>query len=53
MGEEGEATLGKSFTESFESGGGRSSRSPVALHGEERGEVGKKKRRRNKELEPN
>jgi hypothetical protein len=49
MGEEGEATLGKSFTESFESGGGRSSRSPVALHGE----VGKKKRRRNKELEPN
>jgi hypothetical protein len=29
MGEEGEASLEKSFTESFGSGGGRSSRSSV------------------------
>jgi hypothetical protein len=29
MGEEGEATMGKSFTESFESRGGRTPRSPT------------------------
>jgi hypothetical protein len=42
MGEEGEATLRKSFMESFESGGGRNRRLPIATRGEERDEVGKK-----------
>jgi hypothetical protein len=31
MGEEGEATLGKSFIESFGSGGGQKPRSPVVV----------------------
>jgi hypothetical protein len=46
MGEEGEDTSWKSFTERFRTGSGRSSRSLVATHGEERSEVGKKERRR-------
>jgi hypothetical protein len=48
MGEEGEDTSWKSFTERFQRGSGQSSRSPMAAHGEERGEVEKKERRRKK-----
>jgi hypothetical protein len=44
MGEEGEDTSWKSFTERFRRGSGQSFRLPVAAHGEERGEVGKKER---------
>jgi hypothetical protein len=47
MGEEGEDTSRKSFTERIQRGSGRTSRSPVTVHGEERGEVGKKERRKN------
>jgi hypothetical protein len=45
---EGEDTSRKSFTERFRRGSGRSSRLQVAAHGEERGEVGKKEKRRKK-----
>jgi hypothetical protein len=48
MGEKVEDTLWKSYIERFQTGSDRSSRSPVAMHGEERGEVGKKERRRKK-----
>jgi hypothetical protein len=48
MGEEGEDISWNSLTERFRTGSGRSSRSPVAVHGEERGEVGKKERRKRK-----
>jgi hypothetical protein len=48
MGEEGEDTLWKSFMERFWIGSGRSSRPPLVAHGEARGEVGKKERRRKK-----
>jgi hypothetical protein len=48
MGKEGEDTSWKSFTERFQRGSGWSSRSSVVAHGEERGEVGKKERRRKK-----
>jgi hypothetical protein len=46
MGEEGDDTSWKSFKERFQRGSGRSSRSSVAMHGEERGEVGKKERKK-------
>jgi hypothetical protein len=46
MGEEGEDTSWKSFIKRFRTRSGRSSRSPVAAHGEERGVVGKKEKRR-------
>jgi hypothetical protein len=42
MGEEGEATLGKSFVESFRSEGGWNHRSPTVAHDDERDEVGRK-----------
>jgi hypothetical protein len=45
MGDEGEDTSWKSFMERFGRGSGWSSRSPVAVHSEERCEVGKKGRR--------
>jgi hypothetical protein len=55
MGEEGEDTSWKSFTERFQRGSGQSSRSPMAAHGEERGEVEKKERKKKEEesLHPN
>jgi hypothetical protein len=42
MGEEGEATLGKSFIESFGSGGGQKPRSPVVVAVQRERERGKK-----------
>jgi hypothetical protein len=47
MDEVEEDTLGKGFTESLESGGGRKLRSPVVAVERERGE-GRKKRRKKK-----
>jgi hypothetical protein len=50
----GEDTSRKSFTKRIRRGSGQTSRSPVKVHGEERGEVGKKERRRKKqEQRPN
>jgi hypothetical protein len=51
MGEAGEDTSWNSFMERFWRGSGWTSRSLVAEYGEERGEVGKKERRKKKEEE--
>jgi hypothetical protein len=49
----GEDTSTKSFTERIQRGSCRTSRLPVAAHGEERGAVGKKERSKKKEQRPN
>jgi hypothetical protein len=48
MGEEGEATLGKSFIESFGSGGGQKPRSPVVVAVQREREREERKKRKKK-----